>query len=110
MLNANLIRRQLGWATGEGWRRLGLSHRSVRVDVVVDGEEVDSFVVADTRDLQQALAPVLRHLPVGAGRVRLTAVQEMRLPLGLLGWRREAELGNSGQALAFLDAGIRRAA
>jgi hypothetical protein len=104
MLDVDLIRRTLGQASDERWSWLRRGHRSIRVDVFVKEEAVDSFVVGDGDDLRRALEPVLRHLPVGQGYVRLTGVEERRLPLGLRVRRLDLTLGNQLQALAFLDA------
>jgi hypothetical protein len=103
MLNVDRIRHTLGRASDERWGWLKRGHRSIRVDVFVKDEHVDSFLVGDGEDFRRALGPVLRHLPVGQGYVRLTGVEERRLPLGLRVRRRELALGGQLQALAFLD-------
>lgn len=110
MLNVELLRRTLGRASPRRWDWLRRPRRSVRVSVVVDEREVDSFVVADPSLLRAALAPVLRHLPSGRGYLRLSALEESRLPLGLSARRRELRLASTLAAQAYLDAGAAQVA
>ncbi len=85
-------------------RRLWRISRRIEVRILEEGNEVDSFQASGPDTLRAALKPIYRHLPPRGATVCFTAIREEALPLGLHRERREAELTNLNEALAFLAA------
>ena len=81
-----------------GWKR----SRSVRVQVLVDGQEQDSFEASSPQGLRDTYRRLAACLPWDGASVRLLGVEEESLPLGLERQRRETSLASIEAALAFL--------
>ena len=85
-------------------QRLRRHARSVQVQVIDGGHEVDRFQVANPRILRSELRSIYRHLSKHGGVVRLEGVEEEWLPLGIDRVRHEMKLDNVADALFFLAA------
>ncbi len=103
MVTMALVRANLARAS-ELPLRLRRRRCHVRVEVVVDGREVDTFRAADPATLRAALPPIYKHLPAANAAVRLVGVVEEWLPLNLARAKREVALSDSAQAQTFLKA------